>query len=152
MNEVRDQADKDTLSLPQRAGEGIFVVCMLLLFAFLLYHQAANTGFFTEKFGTFEMFWLYGPILFGISAPALRAWTGQRNPARPFEAPGYETGAADIRSCDAAGLAARLNGARACQITRSHEGRTEGVAWPAAGGRRLGGLPTTDHAGLFHIA
>jgi hypothetical protein len=45
-----------------------------------------NTGFFTEKFGGLEMLCLYGPLLFGISAPAIRALTGQRNPARPFEA------------------------------------------------------------------
>jgi hypothetical protein len=59
---------------------------MLLLFGFLAYHQIANTGFFTAKFGMLEMVCLYGPILLGITAPAVRAWTGYRNPARPFEA------------------------------------------------------------------
>jgi hypothetical protein len=58
----------------------------LLLFGFLLYHQLANTGFFTEKFTGLEMLCLYGPLLVGISPLLIRAWIGQRNPARPFDA------------------------------------------------------------------
>lgn len=86
MNTAKDKIDKDTLSSPARAAEVFFVVCMLLLLAFFVYHQSTNTGFFTEKFGPLEMLCLYGPLLFGISAPAIRAWIGRRNPARPFEA------------------------------------------------------------------
>lgn len=86
MNASGANHDKETLSSAQRVAEVIFVVMLLLLFGFFLDHQTANTGFFTEKFGTLEMICLYGPLLFGVSAPAIRAWTGQRNPARPFEA------------------------------------------------------------------
>lgn len=85
-NTVGARIDKDRLSPPARLGEVIMIICMLLLFAFFVYHQSAETGFFTEKFGVLEMICLYVPLLLGMSAPAVRAWTGHRNPARPFEA------------------------------------------------------------------
>ncbi len=61
------------------------IVSMIGLFGFFVYHQQVNSGFFTEKFGVLEMFCLYAPILLGLTAPAIRMWTGQRNPARPYE-------------------------------------------------------------------
>lgn len=86
MNEGSPKTSPETLSPPQRLGEVIYAICMVLLFAFLLYHQIANTGFFTEKFGAVGMFCLYGPIIVGITPLLIRAWIGQRNVARPFEA------------------------------------------------------------------
>ena len=85
MKTVVAQTDKEVLSTSQRLGELISVVVMLLLFGFFAYHQVANTGFFTAKFGALEMFCLYGPILLSLAAPAVRALTGRRNPARPLE-------------------------------------------------------------------
>ncbi len=38
-----------------------------------------------EGFGGFERFCFFVPMLLGVSAPAVRVWTGHRNPARPFE-------------------------------------------------------------------
>jgi hypothetical protein len=78
--------DQERLSLPMRVGEVFLAGCMILLFGFFVVHQTQPTGFFTEKFGTLAMFWLYVPLLFGLCAPLIRAWTGHRNPARPFEA------------------------------------------------------------------
>jgi len=86
MNTANTKTDEDTLAMWQRAAESFFVAGMFALFGFLVYHQSTNTGFFTERFGSTEMFWLYGPLLFGTSAPIIRAWIGRRNPARPFEA------------------------------------------------------------------
>jgi hypothetical protein len=86
MNKLEEKTDREILSSLQRGAEVFFIVCMLLLFGFLLYHQIANTGFFTAKFGPLEMLCLYGPLLLGLTAPAVRALTGERNPARPFEA------------------------------------------------------------------
>lgn len=77
--------DRDALSIAQRVPELVVALAMLGLLAFFLYHQQTESGFFTEKFGTVEMFWLYGPIIAGIIAPLMRALTGNRNPARPFE-------------------------------------------------------------------
>ena len=86
MSTFEEQNDKDILSVPARVGEVISILCLMALFGFFLYHQTANTGFFTDKFGTLEMICLYVPLIVGIAAPAIRAWTGNRNPARPFEA------------------------------------------------------------------
>lgn len=76
---------KNNLSVPERMGEFILAVMMFLLFGFLAYHQAARTGFFTDKFGLWEMLCLYGPLFAGMSPLLVRAWKGQRHIARPFE-------------------------------------------------------------------
>lgn len=86
MSTVLKKPDRESLSPAARVGEIILLGMCLLLLAFLVYHQAANTGFYTEKFGTFEMLCLYVPLLLAFSAPAVRALTGHRNPGRPFEA------------------------------------------------------------------
>lgn len=79
-------ADKETLTPLQRGLEVAIIVAMLLLAGFLVYHQVANTGFFTDQFGWVEMVCLYGPLFLGLASPAVRAFTGQRNPGRPLEA------------------------------------------------------------------
>src|SRR5215471_388754 len=86
MKTVVKPTEKEILTIPQRWGEGVTIVVMLLLLSFFAYHQAANTGFFTAKFGVIEMFFLYGPILLSLVAPGSRALNGHRNPARPLEA------------------------------------------------------------------
>ncbi|MBL8164063.1 MAG: hypothetical protein JNJ61_18895, partial [Anaerolineae bacterium] len=62
------------------------VVALFLLLGFFLAHQSQNTGYFTEKFRAIEMFALYAPLMLGFAAPAVRALTGSRNVARPYEA------------------------------------------------------------------
>jgi hypothetical protein len=64
----------------------IAVPILLLMFSFLLYHQLADTGFYTDEFGFLEMVCLYGPAILALIAPIARVVTGRRNPARPFEA------------------------------------------------------------------
>jgi hypothetical protein len=78
--------DKEVLSTPERWLELLFVVLILLLLGFFMYHQIANTGFFTSRFGSFEMICLYGPIVLATAAPIVRALTRRRNPARLPEA------------------------------------------------------------------
>jgi hypothetical protein len=89
MKTVGEKTDKEVLTAGQRWGELISIVAMLLLFGFFAYHQVANTGFFTAKFGALEMFCLYGPILVSLAAPVVRAVSGRRNPARPFDVATY---------------------------------------------------------------
>lgn len=72
---------------PAQRWAGLYTVgLMLLLLIFFAYHQWANTGFFTAKFGWIEMLALYGPIVISLAPPLQRAVQGQRNPARPLEA------------------------------------------------------------------
>lgn len=85
MNTSANKPNHETLSPLQRGLELGIVLSMLLLLAFLVYHQVANTGFYTASFGPLEMLCLYGPILVALIAPTVRALTGRRNSARPFE-------------------------------------------------------------------
>lgn len=77
---------KETLPAPERFGELVRIGVMVLIFGFFAFHQVTRTGFFTVRFGWFEMVCLYGPILLALVAPTIRALTGYKNPARPFEA------------------------------------------------------------------
>jgi hypothetical protein len=85
MNTRTAATDRETLTFPLRLAELAVIVSMLCLLAFFLYHQQTNSGFFTEKFGALEMLALYCPILLSLVSPAIRAWTGHRNPGRPYE-------------------------------------------------------------------
>ena len=86
MTTMSEKRDPEVLSGWQCWVEVAIVVALLGLFGFLAYHQAANTGFFTEKFGSLEMLCLYGPLLLATIAPIIRAVNGRRYPARPYEA------------------------------------------------------------------
>jgi hypothetical protein len=78
--------NSEYLTPSQRFGEIVAIFVMLLFFSFFIYHQRANTGFFTASFGSQEMFFFYGPMLLTLLAPLTRALLGRRNPARPAEA------------------------------------------------------------------
>lgn len=86
MSTPTKEKEKDVVNSKQRWLELLVVPAMLLLFGFLFYHQSAGTGFFTGKFGPLERVCLYGPIFMSLIPPVVRATTGRRNPARPFEA------------------------------------------------------------------
>ncbi|MBZ0286982.1 MAG: hypothetical protein K8I30_05165 [Anaerolineae bacterium] len=86
MSTTTPKRNQDVLSPLARWGEVIIIVMIVLFIAFLLYHQSANTGFFTEKFGTLEMLCVYVPLLLAIAPAVVHIVTGRRNPARPFEA------------------------------------------------------------------
>ena len=85
MSTVTQKPNREVVTLSQQVGELISIVMMFPLFAFFVYHQAVNTGFFTAKFGSFEMVCFYGPMLLSMAAPLARACTARRNPGRPFE-------------------------------------------------------------------
>lgn len=74
--------DKDMLNPVERWLERFSVVLILLLLGFFMLHQFANTGFFTERFGTAEMLCLYVPIVVAMLPPLIRARMGRRHPAR----------------------------------------------------------------------
>lgn len=85
---ARRKGNNEFLDLGQRFGEIVAAVIVLLILAFYLYHQTSNTGFFTAKFGGWEMFAFYGPIILSLVPPIGRAVIGRRNPIRPYEAAG----------------------------------------------------------------
>ncbi len=80
------KTDNEILASWQRWGGLATVACMLVLLGFFAFHQLANTGFFTDRFGSLEMLALYGPILLSFAAPIARAIGGRQNSGRPFEA------------------------------------------------------------------
>ena len=82
----RRKGQSEILSLSQRFGEMVSVAIVLLILAFYVYNQVANTGFFTSKFGGWEMFAFYGSILLSLVPSIGRAIIGRRNPIRPYEA------------------------------------------------------------------
>ena len=78
--------NKDHLTPSQRVGELFSVQLLMLFLAFMLYHQLADTGFYTEDFRSVEKLCLYGPMLLAFLPPIIRAVGGGRNRARPYEA------------------------------------------------------------------
>ena len=85
MNTYGTAADKNRVPVWQRVMEAVSIVLMIGLFGFMVYHQQTNSGFFTDKFGAFEMVCLYVPMALAVSAMLIRVTTGQQQPARPIE-------------------------------------------------------------------
>jgi hypothetical protein len=87
MNIEAGQPSDEVLSPAQRLIELMLsVVATTFLLSFFAYHQVAGTGFFTARFGAFEMLCFYVPIMLSLVAPMARAVSGRRNSARPLEA------------------------------------------------------------------
>ncbi len=60
------------------------VVCCILIGLYFVFHQTGSTGFFTESFGTFEMFLFYGSLVYWIVTSSLIIF-GFRNPSRNLD-------------------------------------------------------------------
>ena len=63
----------------------IIVVFSVLMLSYLAAHQVRSTGFFTAKFGTPEMFMLYGLLILGIISAGLEGVFGLRLHSRLFD-------------------------------------------------------------------
>ena len=83
---VPERKDPNQLSTGQKRAGLYSAFLMLVLLAFFLYHQWANTGFFTEEFKWPEMLALYVPILLSMAPPIQRYITGRRDSANLLEA------------------------------------------------------------------
>lgn len=63
-------------------NERVFGIFIVIFSVFMIYffgsHQMNSTGFFTVKFGTFEMFLFYGFWVFWITTAFLEAFLSQR--------------------------------------------------------------------------
>ena len=60
------------------------VVCCVLIGLYFVFHQTGSTGFFTESFGTFDMFLFYGFLIYWIVTSTLIIF-GLRNPSRNLD-------------------------------------------------------------------
>jgi hypothetical protein len=63
----------------------VFVLIFTLIVLYFAAHQIWSTGFFTAKFGTFEMFLLYGSLIEWIVVAILEAF-GRKNISRDIDA------------------------------------------------------------------
>ncbi len=79
---MKDLASK-ARSHPRIAIAGAVVLTLIVLY--LIAHQLWSTGFFTAKFGTFEMLLLYGSLIEWIVVAALEAF-GRKNLSRDIDA------------------------------------------------------------------
>jgi hypothetical protein len=78
------EADKGIPTSERIVGIGIVIFCVLLVLYFVT-HQMESTGFFTETFGTLEMFMFYGYLAFWIITAGLEGVLGQRLLSRLFD-------------------------------------------------------------------
>jgi len=62
----------------------VIVVCCALLGLYFVAHHTRSTGFFTTKFGTVEMFLLYGSLIYWITTSIL-ILIGQKHPSRDLD-------------------------------------------------------------------
>jgi hypothetical protein len=71
------EADKGIPDSERIVGVGIVVFCAMMMIYFVV-HQMRSTGFFTEKFGAWEMIMFYGSWVFWIVTASLEGILGQR--------------------------------------------------------------------------
>ena len=79
------EADKGIPKNERILGIGFFFSGSVLMLLYLAAHQIWSTGFFTAKFGTIEMFTLYGSWIAWIITSGLEGILGQRLLSRLFD-------------------------------------------------------------------
>lgn len=90
------EAKKNAIPFSERVGSAVAIVIIVLVALYFVAHQTRSTGFFTSKFGSVEMFLLYGTLLYQIVPTSLIALYGHKNLARLFEVFGSFWGIAAI--------------------------------------------------------
>ena len=83
---AKAEADKGIPKNERIAGIGFFFAGSVFMVLYLAAHQIWSTGFFTAKFGTIEMFTLYGSWIAWIITSGLEGILGQRLLSRLFDA------------------------------------------------------------------
>jgi len=84
LSRVKAEADKG-IPRGERGFGIVLVVINILMILYYATHQMRSTGFFTESFGTLEMFFLYGYSVFWIISAGLEGVLGQRLLSRLFD-------------------------------------------------------------------
>ena len=75
----------DTMEYSQRVGGIMIFVLGFLGVLFFINHQMGSTGFFTAKFGIFEMFLLYGYLIAVMISGTLFGLLGRKHLSRYFD-------------------------------------------------------------------
>jgi len=84
LSRAKAEADKG-IPRSERGFGIVLVVINILMILYFATHQMRSTGFFTESFGTLEMFFLYGYSVFWIISAGLEGVLGQRLLSRLFD-------------------------------------------------------------------
>lgn len=77
--------DRNILTVPDRIGELVGIILVVLVAAFFAYHLSADTGFMTSAFGTLGAVLLFGSAAASVMASGARAITGRRDKSRAYE-------------------------------------------------------------------
>lgn len=82
---AKEMAKKDIIPPSERAGNIVGVAISFLILLYFIAHQTGATGFFTSEFGTLEIIFFYGILVFGLVSSALQGMFGRKNIARLFD-------------------------------------------------------------------
>ncbi|HDP96477.1 MAG TPA: hypothetical protein ENN25_02155 [Euryarchaeota archaeon] len=82
---VSDAVKKDIIPLPDKIGQVVGMVFIVIFVAFFVKHQTDSTGFFTSEFGTAEAIVFYAAALFGLVTGSAKIVFGRKNRVRPIE-------------------------------------------------------------------
>lgn len=82
---AKEEARKDRLHGPNLIGEIVAAVFLSVLLWFFVAHKLHETGFYTDDFGTLEMFMLYSAGVFAVFVVVVRLILRRRNIVRPLD-------------------------------------------------------------------
>lgn len=85
LNMPVSERDKNIITIPERIGEIVGIIFVVLVAAFFAYHFIWNTGFMTASFGATGAVLLFGSFTMSIIVSGARAILGKRDKVRPFE-------------------------------------------------------------------
>jgi len=79
------EAKKDVLSKPDRWGNIVGIIAIMVFLVFFMVHVTSQTGFFTAGFGIGAAALFFGANAWGMIAPAVKMTKGRKSPSKPFE-------------------------------------------------------------------
>lgn len=80
--QAEKEAKRDILKRPDRYGNLVGIVCIIIVLIFFAVHLNSQTGFFTSDFGAVSAFLFFGSTAWGIIPSAIRFVTGRKNPSK----------------------------------------------------------------------
>ena len=87
LSKTAQEEISNEIETDDKVASVILIIINGLISYFLIVHQTSSTGFFTPKFGTYEMILLYGIPVYWITTSVL-ILVGQKNPSRDLDSYG----------------------------------------------------------------